>query len=115
MRPTPTKLMLAGAVVIFCAATIAAQSMPKLRDGLLIKQSGDSPGRVTFNHATHVDSARPDCTGCHPRLFRILEPQSVSKPAPVTHERMQKGESCGACHNGKKAFALDDDCTNCHT
>jgi c(7)-type cytochrome triheme protein len=26
---------------------------------------------------------------------------------------MDKGASCGACHNGKKSFGFDD-CTLCH-
>jgi c(7)-type cytochrome triheme protein len=28
-------------------------------------------------------------------------------------ERMRQGQLCGKCHNGTKAFALDD-CTSCH-
>jgi c(7)-type cytochrome triheme protein len=28
-------------------------------------------------------------------------------------ERMKKGELCGACHDGSKAFAVDE-CTSCH-
>jgi c(7)-type cytochrome triheme protein len=32
---------------------------------------------------------------------------------PVTHADMEKGRYCGACHDGKKGFALDD-CAACH-
>ncbi|HZV81335.1 MAG TPA: c(7)-type cytochrome triheme domain-containing protein, partial [Geobacteraceae bacterium] len=27
---------------------------------------------------------------------------------------MDKGKSCGACHNGKDAFKSSDDCVKCH-
>jgi c(7)-type cytochrome triheme protein len=86
--------------------------MPKLPDGTRIPKSADSPGQVLFNHSTHVEEGSPDCTVCHPKLFPILK---SSKRAPIVHERMEKGEQCGACHDGKKAFALDEDCTFCHT
>ena len=29
-------------------------------------------------------------------------------------KEMQKGKSCGACHNGKTAFSVKGDCTKCH-
>jgi c(7)-type cytochrome triheme protein len=66
---------------------------------------------VVFAHGTHVDPARPACTVCHPREFRILK--ASPRRAPVTHAEMDKGRYCGACHDGKKAFALDD-CAACH-
>jgi c(7)-type cytochrome triheme protein len=76
-----------------------------------IAQSADSPGRVTFDHASHVDAGRPDCTACHPRLFSILEDRSADRT--IRHARMAKQEQCGACHDGKTAFGLDE-CTLCH-
>ena len=79
---------------------------------LRLPQSGESPGVVTFNHAMHVDASKPNCVACHPRLFGILG-RSATRPArPVTHEAMQKGQQCGACH-GKSAFNLED-CSMCH-
>ena len=27
---------------------------------------------------------------------------------------MEKGKSCGACHNGKDAFSSSGDCDKCH-
>lgn len=103
-------LMVVAALVLWGTA-VAGQSMPKLPDGLLLAKSADSPGQVTFNHFTHVDEANPACTRCHPSLFPILK--SSPKPA-YTHEVMAKGRLCGACHDGKKAFSLEDDCSGCH-
>ncbi len=31
----------------------------------------------------------------------------------ITHDAMNKGHACGACHNNKTAFGFDD-CTLCH-
>jgi c(7)-type cytochrome triheme protein len=104
--------MVAASLVIFAVA-LGAQSMPKLPDGTQLPKGAESPGQVVFNHSTHVDESNPDCTTCHPKVFRILKSTKVR--TPIVHARMEKGELCGMCHDGKKAFALDEDCTFCHT
>lgn len=111
-RPTTSWWLAMGAGIIF-AVSLGAQSLQKLPDELKLAKSADSPGQVVFNHSTHVDAARPDCTTCHPRPFRILKTSTAPREA-ITHERMEKGQQCGTCHDGKKAFALADDCTMCH-
>jgi c(7)-type cytochrome triheme protein len=109
----------AAASVVLLAAlalvtTVAAQSkMPKLPAPYQFAQTGDSPGKVTFNHASHVDESAPSCTSCHPKAFSILKAGAAADGKPVTHAAMEKGQSCGACHNGKKSFGFDD-CTLCH-
>jgi len=105
-------LATAGAMAL--ATALAAQTMPKLPDGLALSRSADSPGQVTFNHSTHVDTSRPDCTVCHPKPFPILKAGPGVTRTPILHAKMDKGQQCGACHDGKKAFALADDCTLCY-
>jgi c(7)-type cytochrome triheme protein len=96
------------------AVTAAAQSkMPKLPAPYTFAQTGDSPGTVTFSHASHVDEAAPSCTSCHPKAFSILKAGATADGKPITHAAMDKGASCGACHNGQKSFGFDD-CTLCH-
>lgn len=102
------KLLLAASLLLVASAALA--DLPKLPGPLVLPQTGDSPGTVTFNHESHVDAARPDCTTCHPKLFRILK---RTQATPMTHDRMKQGQQCGACH-GKTAFGFDDDCTMCH-
>lgn len=70
-------------------------------------------GKVTFKHGTHVKLAAPDCTSCHPKLFKIIEKGKTADGAPFKHARMKKGEQCGTCHNDEKAFGFDD-CEKCH-
>jgi c(7)-type cytochrome triheme protein len=107
----------AGAVALMLAVVLtapaAAQSLPRLPADIILPQSGDSPGKVTFSHANHISyQAKPDCTVCHPKLAPILSAQKGVKLAAITHSAMLKGQMCGACH-GKTAHGFDD-CTTCH-
>jgi c(7)-type cytochrome triheme protein len=114
MKTRTLAIALAAAVFGLAVTTAVAQDLPRLVDQVPIQKSPDSPGQVTFNHSTHVGmQAKTDCTACHPKAFRILKADAGKRPA-ITHEAMDKGAYCGACHDGKKAFALKDDCTNCH-
>lgn len=101
-----------GAIVALALAWGAAIHAATLRmpDGRQIVRGADSPGQVVFNHSSHVDADKPACTGCHPREFRILK---ATRRAPIRHAEMEKGNQCGVCHNGTRAFAMDD-CTLCH-
>jgi len=64
---------------------------------------------VVFPHWKHQKSYQ--CYTCHPPLF------SRAKPAVFGHDAMAKGKFCGACHDGKVAFLVSDeesDCEVCH-
>ena len=91
----------------------AAGKLARLPGDYVFAQSDGSPGKVTFSHDSHVDAKSPSCVTCHPRTFRILEPGKALDGEPIVHARMEKGAACGACHDGKAAFALDG-CENCH-
>ncbi len=115
MHSTRSRVALILLVGVLAAATVAAQSrLPRLPKAFEFHQTGDSPGKVTFNHETHVDEAQPSCTPCHPRLFKILTPGLPAEGGAITHDKMKAGRACGACHDGKKAFGVDD-CSMCHT
>jgi c(7)-type cytochrome triheme protein len=105
------RLFIVAALLVGGAAL--ADGLPSLPHPLALAQGGDSPGKVTFRHDSHVDAAKPGCVSCHPKRFGILG-RSMADPkrAPITHAAMEKGEACGACH-GKQAFGFDD-CTSCH-
>lgn len=62
-------------------------------------------GPTTFSHSAHLKTMQ--CSSCHNTIF---------KPGPnkrVSMAQMEKGKSCGACHDGKNSFALSK-CTRCH-
>jgi c(7)-type cytochrome triheme protein len=90
------------------------QVMPNLPADYNWPKGKDSPGQVSFSHESHVDLKKPDCTTCHPRLFKILEKGQNADGKRIEHKRMEAGEQCGACHNGKAAFAMKD-CETCHS
>lgn len=73
----------------------------------MAKVSG-MPG-VSFSHWSH--RLRHTCRVCH---FE-LEFEMRANATEITHENNDKGKFCGACHDGKTAFAhRDDKCEKCH-
>jgi c(7)-type cytochrome triheme protein len=63
-------------------------------------------GKVVFSHQAHLKKS-PDCGKCHNAIFK------TGKNPPVGMDAMEKGKSCGACHDGKKAFSVSN-CIKCH-
>jgi c(7)-type cytochrome triheme protein len=66
-------------------------------------------GDVLFSHETHVSGASQKCTACHDKIYT-----NSKQHKKVTMKEMQKGKSCGTCHNGKAAFSVKADCAKCH-
>jgi c(7)-type cytochrome triheme protein len=64
-------------------------------------------GNVAFSHKFHTSLY--SCADCHKLLFKT----SRSK-ARVTMQEMEKGASCGSCHDGKTAYSVKDKCESCH-
>jgi c(7)-type cytochrome triheme protein len=64
---------------------------------------------VVYSHEFHVAKAGQKCSDCHYKLFRMAKLQQLATMAD-----MQNGRSCGACHNGQKAFDVKANCTRCH-
>jgi c(7)-type cytochrome triheme protein len=110
-----TRIQTKWAALLLCAGLATAASAADLKDlpaDYAMPMGEGSPGKVTFSHASHVDSSKPTCTACHPGDFKILQAGATADGAKVTHDRMEKGAQCGACH-GKAAFGFED-CTMCH-
>ncbi|MFO7606668.1 MAG: cytochrome c3 family protein [Desulfurivibrionaceae bacterium] len=70
-----------------------------------VKIQTKNVGTVIFDHTKHG----ADCGGCHPKIFK-----KKNNSNHTTMKAMEKGRSCGACHNGKKAFTVAENCTTCH-
>jgi len=50
------------------------------------------------------------CSVCHESIFKMKAGAN-----PVTMEAINQGNYCGACHNGKTAFApMFEHCSRCH-
>jgi c(7)-type cytochrome triheme protein len=65
---------------------------------------------VKFSHAAHVKKNK--CDDCHGGDAPVYG-QKISGGG-VTMKEMYAGKSCGACHNGKKAFKAQAGCMKCH-
>ncbi len=65
---------------------------------------------VVYSHDLHVAKLGLKCNNCHYQIYKM----SVQANRSATMAEMQKGESCGTCHNGKKAFDVKTNCTRCH-
>lgn len=78
---------------------------------IVYEAKGQAP--VTFSHKAHVTEKKLQCPACHmnPKLFDMKKGS-----AKITMAAINKGEFCGNCHNGKKAFAGSDpkQCATCH-
>jgi len=95
-------------VVVLVILLVTTAGLAKIGGGditLEVKKAGT----VVFSHDHHVGSVGLKCTECHDSLF-----VTTGKHKHATMALMQKGESCGACHNGKKAFDVKANCSNCH-
>jgi c(7)-type cytochrome triheme protein len=66
---------------------------------------------VLFSHERHVGKIKLRCNECHYGLYT-----NRAQHKTVGMAAMQKGKSCGACHNATKAFAVTDNkqCAACH-
>ncbi len=66
---------------------------------------------VVFSHEKHVSEKGLKCTGCHYAIFQMA--QGSYK---MDMNKINKGDFCGKCHNGQKAFDVNDqkNCVRCH-
>lgn len=104
---------LSAILLLALSPTLLGGTPLKLSIDKVLPRGDGSPGVVTFHHESHVDAARPDCTTCHPVLYSIVKRTASSAAPAILHADMEKGRSCGFCHDGKKAHGLDD-CETCH-
>ena len=67
-------------------------------------------GKVNFSHFDHLEAVGRNCPTCHNTIFDIDRAKNTS----FSMAEMEEGKSCGACHNGTRAFSVAGDCASCH-
>lgn len=99
----------------FCHTGPAAEARPvethwpEILPSPVLRRNPDSPGPVTFRHGAHL-AVEARCSPCHPALFRMK-----AGTTRLAKDAMLGGAACGACHDGKRAFGVDDErCERCH-
>lgn len=66
---------------------------------------------VLFSHEQHVNVKSLKCTACHYQLFQMTRGSYKMDMTKIT-----KGDFCGKCHNGQRAFDVKEkaNCARCH-
>jgi len=103
------RLIMIFSLLLIClvpAGGFAADTAPA---GILYTKPVES---VIFRHQDHVKKNN-SCSVCHSGLFE-MEALRAQKNKDFNMDSLYKGKYCGACHNGKKAFASDTQCARCH-
>lgn len=99
-----------GLFISLCGTGIAFAAAKSHEYGnVLMSQPGKESTAlpVTFRHWSH--RGKYTCRLCHVDL----EFSQLANGTGVMEEDNRNGMYCGACHNGKEAFALET-CTRCH-
>lgn len=102
-------------IVILITAHLLAGHVHAIGCGEIVFD-GQGAGQVVFSVAAHARKGAT-CAECHewrglmPPLFEM----KVSGDN-ITMRSMEKGSSCGHCHDGSKAFSASAglDCDRCH-
>ncbi len=100
------------AAIVFCLTVlIAARPARSVGGGDLVFRPDPNVRPVLFSHEGHVNGHDIKCSGCHYRIF-----QMAKGSYKMDMEKITKGEFCGACHDGRKAFGVKDrkNCKRCH-
>lgn len=93
------------------AATAKAKPIRPVRGNIVMahESTGGIPPAL-FPHLPHRVLFR--CYACHDPIFKMQRGADA-----ITMDQIDDGKSCGACHNGKTAFASDNlsNCSRCHS
>jgi c(7)-type cytochrome triheme protein len=106
-RLSAAVLLLAGLMLAGGDAVYGAQG------DLVFEREGKAEGSGAFPPSVFphwVHRTRYRCYVCHPAPFTMQQGANA-----ITMDSIQQGQFCGACHNGKTAFAADfENCARCH-
>ncbi len=94
-----------------------------LNQGIVISESEEAGGPeiiygkpvkgVLFSHKFHVKELGLPCESCHSGIFEMAALSSQEKK-DFNMQALYQGKYCGACHDGKTAFASNTKCASCH-
>jgi c(7)-type cytochrome triheme protein len=101
-------------LVLFAVLTMAGGDGAYAAYGdLVFERKGDVEGSETFPPSIFphwVHRARYRCYVCHPAPFAMEVGAN-----DITMDSINKGQYCGACHNGRVAFNVEfTNCARCH-
>jgi c(7)-type cytochrome triheme protein len=103
-------LMVAATIGLAGTAMGPRRAAIAVEGDVVFKRQGEEGGtpRAVFAHWSH--RIRYKCYACHPALFEMKAGR-----AAITMDAIQEGKFCGACHDGKRAWAVTfETCNACH-
>lgn len=111
-KRTQIVLLLAVAVSLILAMNLWIQGATKPAPAKIVFEA--KTGKVTYDHAKHVEREKNDCKVCHDKIF--LQSKAPLNFAAGMHKQAEaKKASCAACHvAGGKAFETKGNCNKCH-
>jgi c(7)-type cytochrome triheme protein len=97
-------------LAVFAILSLSPDQSGAVGSGKVLTWQGGGAGQVVFEGKEHAEKGYV-CNDCHSGLFSMKK-----GAASMTMAAMNKGEYCGACHNGKTAFGTEDKskCHECH-
>jgi len=103
-------MKLIQALAVLVAAIVMATGALATPPGKTVEFAGGPVGKVVFDGKVHADKGLK-CNDCHTKIFQMKKGSTK-----ITMSSMNKGENCGTCHNGTKAFRSSDakNCKTCH-
>ncbi len=112
------RLSFLGAIIVLTVIALGMSAKPTMGQQVPVPKDFSYEetkplGPVSFSHKFHVTEKKLQCPDCHPKIFQMKKGAAASQ---MKMAKLNEGEFCGKCHDGKKAFATKDpkDCAKCH-
>ena len=104
------KRMMTVCLFLLCLSLPSVAGAQKVGGGD-ITFSPKNANEVIFSHDKHVNEKSLKCTNCHYQIFQMSKGSFK-----MDMNKLTKGDFCGKCHNGQKAFDVKDtkNCIRCH-
>lgn len=95
---------------VFAILSLFPDQTGAVGTGKTLVWQGGGAGQVVFSGKEHAEKGYV-CKDCHTKLFKTKK-----GAAAMSMEAMNKGQFCGACHDGKTTFSTSDKskCHECH-
>jgi c(7)-type cytochrome triheme protein len=102
--------MVVTMVAVVITAVLFIGSAMAVPPGKSVEYAGGGAGKTVFDGSVHANKGL-GCNDCHPSPFQMRKGSTEIKMEAVSRHK-----SCGACHDGTKAFKAEDkkNCVKCH-
>jgi len=93
-------------LALFLSTGVALAVSP----GMILEFKDNPMGKVIFDGKVHQEAGAV-CKDCH---NKEMFPKMKQGTVEITMAEIYAGRLCGVCHNGKRAFGTEGNCSRCH-